>query len=49
MNMYLELTFRYCFCIVKVGSSQTVKFSDNRIKTTSISFKTVHFIFYLLF
>ena len=29
--------------------SKTVKFPDNRIKTTSISFKTVHFIFYPLF
>ena len=29
--------------------SKTVKFSDNRIKTTSISFKTVHFLFYPLF
>ena len=29
--------------------SKTVKFPDNRIKTTSISLKTVHFIFYPLF
>ena len=51
MNMYFELTFRYYFCIVKAGSSQKmVKFGpNNRIKTTSISFTTVHFIFYPLF
>ena len=29
--------------------AKTVKFPDKKIKTTSISFKTVHFIFYLLF
>ena len=47
MNMYLELTIRYYFCIMKAGSSQrrTVKFPDNRIKAISISFQTVHFIF----
>ena len=45
MNMYLELTFRYYFCVVKAGSSQK---RYNRIKITSLSFKTVHFIFYPL-
>ena len=51
MNMYFDLTFRYFILHCESRFfSKMVKFGlNNRIKTTSISFTTVHFIFYPLF